>query len=281
VHDPTLLDGFPLYWVEKLGLKKPRSLEDLSPPDHEVCGFLSSLGAVFITVELIKFEYYLVSLNKRIGTPFPFLCFRLSYVYLSLLGCLLIQTLTYCVSCAYMVLNEEKRRKLAELTSKRKAALAKVGTSTPVGTPPVATAAPISPEPAPTDQRQKVVVEAIASEYKDTCTSFVFKRKRAANVVAPSHSASDGHAPSFKENPLSASSPRDLIVLEGGGRTLLEVILECLPLLSCPPSFRRFSKPSKAGKWMARANIPLEGVRPEVLGPSLSHPVAPQLKHKN
>jgi len=30
-HDPTLLDKFPLYWVEKPGLKKSRSLEDLTP----------------------------------------------------------------------------------------------------------------------------------------------------------------------------------------------------------------------------------------------------------
>ena len=36
-HDSTLLDGFPLYWVEKAGLKKPRSLEDLAQPDREVC----------------------------------------------------------------------------------------------------------------------------------------------------------------------------------------------------------------------------------------------------
>jgi len=33
-HDPTLLDGFPLYWVEKLKFKKPRGLEELTPPDH-------------------------------------------------------------------------------------------------------------------------------------------------------------------------------------------------------------------------------------------------------
>jgi len=44
--DPTLLDGFSLYWVEKPGLKKPRSLEDLTPPDREVYKFLSSLGDV-------------------------------------------------------------------------------------------------------------------------------------------------------------------------------------------------------------------------------------------
>jgi len=29
--NPTLLDEFPLYWVEKPGLKKPRCLEDLAP----------------------------------------------------------------------------------------------------------------------------------------------------------------------------------------------------------------------------------------------------------
>jgi len=56
VHDPTLLDGFPLYWVEKPGLKKPRSLEDLSLPDREVCGFLSSLGVAFNNANLIKNE---------------------------------------------------------------------------------------------------------------------------------------------------------------------------------------------------------------------------------
>jgi len=28
VHDPTLLDGFPPYWVEKPRLKKPMSLKD-------------------------------------------------------------------------------------------------------------------------------------------------------------------------------------------------------------------------------------------------------------
>ena len=44
-----------------------------------------------------------------------------------------------------MVLNEEKRRKLAELTSKHKAALVNAGASTPAGTPPPATSTPISP----------------------------------------------------------------------------------------------------------------------------------------
>jgi len=42
IHDPTLLDEFPLYWVEKPGLKKPRSLEDLTPQDRGTCEFFSS-----------------------------------------------------------------------------------------------------------------------------------------------------------------------------------------------------------------------------------------------
>ncbi|XP_068497707.1 uncharacterized protein [Phaseolus vulgaris] len=33
--DPALLDGFPFYWVEKPGLKKPRCLEDLASQDRE------------------------------------------------------------------------------------------------------------------------------------------------------------------------------------------------------------------------------------------------------
>jgi len=44
VHDPTLLDGFPLYWMEKLGLKKPRSLEDLTPQDRGTCEFFLEAG---------------------------------------------------------------------------------------------------------------------------------------------------------------------------------------------------------------------------------------------
>ena len=47
VHEPTLLDGFPLYWVEKPGLKRPRSLKDLTPPNREMCKLLSGLGVVF------------------------------------------------------------------------------------------------------------------------------------------------------------------------------------------------------------------------------------------
>ena len=46
-HNPTLLEGFPLYWVPKVGFKKPRGLEAMAPYKRELCGLLSSLGTKF------------------------------------------------------------------------------------------------------------------------------------------------------------------------------------------------------------------------------------------
>jgi len=69
-HDPTLLDGFPLYWVGKLKFRKPKSLEELTPPDRELCQVLASLGAVFNTAQLIKHEYRPSDLKGYIGTCF-------------------------------------------------------------------------------------------------------------------------------------------------------------------------------------------------------------------
>ena len=67
VHDPTLLDGFPLYWVEKLKFKKPMGLEELTPPNRKLCQLLASLGAVFNTTQLIKYEYSALDLKGYIG----------------------------------------------------------------------------------------------------------------------------------------------------------------------------------------------------------------------
>ena len=78
VHNSTLLDGFPLYYVEKPGLKKSRSLEDLSPPDREVCGFFSSLGVAFNTADLIKNEFHPKFVKIHIGTCL-YLCLYTSY----------------------------------------------------------------------------------------------------------------------------------------------------------------------------------------------------------
>jgi len=86
-HDPTLLDGFPLYWEEKTGLKKPRSLEDLAQLDREVYQLLSSFGEVFNTVELIKLEYNPKHLNGYIGILFDSIFSYLLALYLFIFLC--------------------------------------------------------------------------------------------------------------------------------------------------------------------------------------------------
>jgi len=43
-HDPTALDGFPLYWTEHPKLLRAKALDKLSPADREVCKALAGLG---------------------------------------------------------------------------------------------------------------------------------------------------------------------------------------------------------------------------------------------
>jgi len=106
------------------------------------------------------------------------------------------------------------------LLAKRRAA-ASVGTSTHATLPSPTTSAPNSSTPAHVNKRKGVVVET-SSEDEDTGSGLVFKRHRVSEVVAPSHSASSGLTPTFRDNPPSASCPRDLIVLEGGRENALE-----------------------------------------------------------
>ena len=74
-HDPTFLDGFPLYWVEEPRLKKPRFLKDLPLREREVCNFFSNLRVVFSSIELLKLEYNAATLKGYVGTPLsPYLC---------------------------------------------------------------------------------------------------------------------------------------------------------------------------------------------------------------
>ena len=46
-HNRTALDGFPLYWVEKLKPKKAKTLDKLSSVDRRVCQVSASLGVIF------------------------------------------------------------------------------------------------------------------------------------------------------------------------------------------------------------------------------------------
>ena len=76
-----------------MGLKKLRSLDDLAPPDREVCQLLSCLGMVFNTTELIKLEYNPKHLKGYIGILFDSTLSCLLAYYVSLL------LMRYCFLC--------------------------------------------------------------------------------------------------------------------------------------------------------------------------------------
>jgi len=60
-HNPTALDGFPLYWTVKLKLIKPKSLDELFSADRGVCEALASLKIIFNTLQLIACERAYIS----------------------------------------------------------------------------------------------------------------------------------------------------------------------------------------------------------------------------
>ena len=121
-----------------------------------------------------------------------------------------------------MGFNKDKRKKLGELLAKRRAVTAGVGTSTPRSPPNSATSAPNTTKPAPVDGQKGVVAVVVNSEDEATCTGLVFKRPRVGEAATPSHSASGGLIPAFRDNPPSVSSPHDLVVHEGGEETAPE-----------------------------------------------------------
>ena len=79
-HSPTLLEGFPLYWVPKVEFKKPRGLDAMAPYERELCDLLPSLGAKFGSSTLIKHEFEAEMLKKYIGLHSP-LPFNLPYLH--------------------------------------------------------------------------------------------------------------------------------------------------------------------------------------------------------
>ena len=100
-HDPTLLDGFPIYWVRELKLKKPKTLEELASPDREVCQVLASLGVVFNTAQLIKHVFSPSSLKGYIGSsllPSSLHCVCMLSFYYVCMFCffILVHLLTSC-----------------------------------------------------------------------------------------------------------------------------------------------------------------------------------------
>jgi len=72
------------------------------------------------------------------------------------------------------------------------------------------------------DKKLKRVAEAAPSKDDETCSGLFFKRKRKVDVAIPVPSDSDGRAPSYRECPPNASSPRDIVVQKGRGESASE-----------------------------------------------------------
>jgi len=66
--------------------------------------------------------------------------------------------------------------------------------------------------PSDKDNKLKAMAEVAPFEDEETDLGLIFKRKRKADIAIPMPSDSDGQAPSYREYPPSASSPRDIEV---------------------------------------------------------------------
>jgi len=67
-HD--ILDGFPLYWIEKPNSKLTQFLDKLAPVNQEICKFFISLHVAFDTAYLLAHEYDADSLKSYTDTHF-------------------------------------------------------------------------------------------------------------------------------------------------------------------------------------------------------------------
>jgi len=66
-HNPTLLEGFPLYWTKNPSPKVTRQLEDLNPADQKGCEELMGLEVIFDIRKILELEYREVDLRVFIG----------------------------------------------------------------------------------------------------------------------------------------------------------------------------------------------------------------------
>jgi len=113
--------------------------------------------------------------------------------------------------------NKDKKKKPADLLAKRKAAATGANLSTPLTPSSSAALAsqPINLARAAVELRGAVAIE---SDDEDTCPGLVFKRPRVGMTMAPSASASAGTL-TFMHHPPCASSPLQVVSLEGGGES--------------------------------------------------------------
>ena len=75
-QDPSLLDGFPLYWVQKgnkdakESFRRPRSSDTMGELDKDLCLFWKKVAAAnitFPTSSIISFEFFEGQLEAHIG----------------------------------------------------------------------------------------------------------------------------------------------------------------------------------------------------------------------
>ena len=90
-QSPTLLEGYPLYWVPRVEFKKPRGLEVMAPYKRELCGLF--LGAKYNSALLIKHEFDVLALKKYIGRLFFF--HLLGYLHILMHTCIHFDPLAY------------------------------------------------------------------------------------------------------------------------------------------------------------------------------------------
>jgi len=176
-----------------------------------------------------------------------------------------------------MVLITEKRRTLVEAASKLKVGvcLSDAKVVAPANAPLMPIPAPNPSIPAPADLRQKGVVEAAAFEDEDIYYGLVFKRKRGVDAAVSAQSALDGRASSFRENPPSASSPRDLVVHEDGGESSLRGDFVVPPAAELPTFLQKVIQSFQDGEMESQGEKPLRGHAARGLGATSSHPAAP------
>jgi len=135
---------------------------------------------------------------------------------------------------AGMLLNEEKRARLADSLARHQGVLGAAGASAPSApinsaqaAPTPAPSAPIasiplattraSPTPTPLE-RNKSMVAIESDEDEDIAEGPVFKRRRVV-VATTSDSTTIGRPASFRDHSPSTSSPHSLLALEGGGES--------------------------------------------------------------
>jgi len=73
-HNPTLLEGFPLYWTKHPSLQGARQMDVLDPVEQKGCQELEGLEAIFDTRKILELKYRKVDLKLFIGIHLSKLC---------------------------------------------------------------------------------------------------------------------------------------------------------------------------------------------------------------